>query len=116
MAQNGVDEDFGRGDNVYDQYYGDPKNQPNPSFGPIDKAPFYATRFYPGDLSTKGGLMADEHARVLRPDGSVIGGLYAAGNCAAPVLGRTYPGAGATLGPSMVFAWVAGKHAAAHGE
>ncbi len=116
MAQNGVDEDFGRGDNVYDQYYGDPKNQPNPSFGPIDKAPFYATRFYPGDLSTKGGLMADEHARVIRPDGSVIGGLYAAGNCAAPVMGRTYPGAGATLGPSMVFAWIAGKHAAAHGE
>ncbi|HWV11671.1 MAG TPA: FAD-binding protein [Sphingobium sp.] len=115
MAQTGVDEDFGRGDNVYDQYYGDPKNQPNPSFGPIDKAPFYATRFYPGDLSTKGGLMADEHARVLRPDGSVIEGLYAAGNCAAPVMGRTYPGAGATLGPSMVFAWIAGQHAAAKG-
>ena len=113
MAATGVDEDFGRGDNVYDQYYGDPGNQPNPSFGPIDKAPFYATRFYPGDLSTKGGLMADEHARVLRADGSVIEGLYAAGNCAAPVMGRTYPGAGATLGPAMVFAWIAGHHSAA---
>ena len=112
MAISGVDEDFGRGDNVYDQYYGDPGNRPNPSFGPIDKAPFYATRFYPGDLSTKGGLMADEHARVLRPDGSVIEGLYAAGNCAAPVMGRTYPGAGATLGPAMVFAWIAGQHGA----
>ncbi len=113
MAQTGVDEDFGRGDNVYDQYYGDPRNRPNPSFGPIDQAPYYATRFYPGDLSTKGGLMADEHARVLRADGSVIEGLYAVGNCAAPVMGRTYPGAGATLGPAMVFAWIAGKHAAA---
>jgi 3-oxosteroid 1-dehydrogenase len=113
MAEKGVDEDFGRGDNVYDQYYGDPGNRPNPSFGPIDQAPFYATRFYPGDLSTKGGLMADEHARVLRQDGSVIEGLYAAGNCAAPVMGRTYPGAGATLGPAMVFAWIAGRHGAA---
>lgn len=116
MAANGVDEDFGRGDNVYDQYYGDPGNRPNPSFGPIDKAPYYATRYYPGDLSTKGGLMADEHARVLRPDGSVIEGLYAAGNCAAPVMGRTYPGAGATLGPAMVFAWIAAQHSAAHSQ
>ncbi len=114
MAEKGVDEDFGRGDNVYDQYYGDPKNRPNPSFGPIDQAPYYATRFYPGDLSTKGGLMADEHARVLRQDGSVIEGLYAAGNCAAPVMGRTYPGAGATLGPAMVFAWIAGRHSASY--
>ncbi|NIJ17619.1 FAD-binding protein [Sphingobium vermicomposti] len=114
MAEKGVDEDFGRGDNVYDQYYGDPGNRPNPSFGPIDQAPFYATRFYPGDLSTKGGLMADEHARVLRQDGSVIEGLYAAGNCAAPVMGRTYPGAGATLGPAMVFAWIAGRHGASN--
>jgi succinate dehydrogenase/fumarate reductase flavoprotein subunit len=112
MAAAGVDEDFGRGGNVYDQYYGDPGNAKNPSFGPLDKPPFYATRQYLGDLSTKGGLMADEHARVLRADGSVIEGLYAAGNCAAPVMGRTYPGAGATLGPSMVFAWIAAKHSA----
>jgi len=112
MAATGVDEDFQRGANVYDQYYGDPTNKKNPSFGPIDKAPFFAVRQYPGDLSTKGGLMADEHARVLRPDGSVIEGLYAAGNCAAPVMGRTYPGAGATLGPSMVFAWIAARHSA----
>jgi 3-oxosteroid 1-dehydrogenase len=27
-------------------------------------------------------------------------------------MGRTYPGAGATLGPSMVFAWIAAKHSA----
>lgn len=113
MAKDGVDQDFGRGNTVYDHYYGDRSHQPNPSFGPIDKAPFYAVRYYPGDLSTKGGLMADEHARVLRADGSVIEGLYATGNCAAPVMGRTYPGAGATLGPSMVFAWIAGQHAAA---
>ena len=112
MAARGVDEDFRRGANVYDQFFGDSTHRPNPSFGPIDKAPFFAVRYYPGDLSTKGGLMTDEHARVLRPDGSVIEGLYAAGNCAAPVMGRTYPGAGATLGPAMVFAWIAGRHAA----
>ncbi|OCC22774.1 hypothetical protein MB02_15305 [Croceicoccus estronivorus] len=112
MAANGVDEDFNRGESVYDQYYGDPTHKPNPSFGAIDKAPFYAVRFWPGDLSTKGGLMADEHARVLHEDGSVIEGLYVTGNSAAPVMGRTYPGAGATIGPSMVFAWIAARSAA----
>ncbi len=112
MAKTGVDEDFDRGDNVYDHYYGDPTHKPNPSFGAIDKPPYYAVRYWPGDLSTKGGLMADKHARVLRQDGSVIEGLYVAGNNAAPVMGRTYPGAGATIGPSMVFAWIAGQHAA----
>ncbi|GAD48245.1 3-ketosteroid delta(1)-dehydrogenase [Caenibius tardaugens NBRC 16725] len=111
-AAGGVDADFDRGDNVYDEYYGDPAHRPNRSFGPVDAAPFYAVRYWPGDLSTKGGLMADAHARVLRADGSVIEGLYVAGNNAAPVMGRTYPGAGATIGPSMVFAWIAGHHAA----
>ncbi len=112
MAKTGVDQDFDRGDNVYDEYYGDPTHRPNRSFGPLDKPPYYAVRYWPGDLSTKGGLMADEHARVLRPDGSVIDGLYVTGNNAAPVMGRTYPGAGATIGPSMVFGWIAGHHAA----
>ena len=112
MARTGVDADFDRGDNVYDEYYGDPTHRPNRSFGPVDKAPFYAVRYWPGDLSTKGGLMADEHARVLRADGSVIEGLFVTGNNAAPVMGRTYPGAGATIGPSMVFGWIAGHHAA----
>jgi succinate dehydrogenase/fumarate reductase flavoprotein subunit len=112
MAPTGTDEDFRRGENLYDTYYGDPTNGKNPAFGAIDKPPYYAVRYYPGDLSTKGGLMADEHGRVLRPGGAVIEGLYAAGNCAAPVMGRTYPGAGATLGPSMVFAWIAARHSA----
>lgn len=112
MAETGVDADFDRGDNVYDAYYGDPSHRPNRSFGPLDKAPFYAVRYWPGDLSTKGGLMSDENARVLRADGSVIEGLFVTGNNSAPVMGRTYPGAGATIGPSMVFGWVA-AHAAA---
>jgi len=56
--------------------------------------------------------MADEYACVVRKDGSVIEGLHAAGNCAAPVMGRIYPGAGATLGPSMMFAWIAASHCA----
>ena len=44
-------------------------------------------------------------------DGSVIAGLYATGNSTAPVVGRTYPGAGASISPSFVFGWVTARHA-----
>jgi 3-oxosteroid 1-dehydrogenase len=113
FARAGVDEDFQRGQSVYDHYYGDPRNRPNPSLGPLDQAPFYAVKIVPGDLGTKGGLRTDVHARVLREDGSVIEGLYAAGNASAAVMGRTYAGPGATIGPAMVFGYVAAEHLAA---
>ena len=41
--------------------------KPNPSLHTIDQAPFYAVKIVPGDLGTKGGLVTDERARVLRP-------------------------------------------------
>ncbi|MEC3976449.1 3-oxosteroid 1-dehydrogenase [Amycolatopsis sp. H20-H5] len=112
FARTGVDEDFGRGQSKYDHYYGDPRTKPNPSLGPLDTAPFYAVKIVPGDLGTKGGLRTDEHARVLREDGSVVGGLYAAGNTSAAVMGRTYAGPGATIGPAMVFGYLAAEHLA----
>jgi 3-oxosteroid 1-dehydrogenase len=112
QARKGVDEDFGRGSAPYDNYWGDPTHKPNPNLGPIEKPPFLATRVYLGDLGTKGGLVTDEHARVLREDGSPIEGLYAAGNSTASVMGRGYPGPGATLGPAMTFAFLAARHAA----
>ncbi|WP_184808378.1 3-oxosteroid 1-dehydrogenase [Actinophytocola algeriensis] len=107
FAESGVDSDFHRGDSAYDRYYGDPRNRPNPNLAPLTRAPFYAIRIVPGDLGTKGGLRTDTSARVLREDGTVIEGLYAAGNASAPVMGRTYAGPGATLGPAMVFGYLA---------
>jgi len=92
---------------VYDRYYGDPRNRPNPNLGPLVKPPFYAVRIVPGDLGTKGGLRTDERARVLRADGTPIPGLYAAGNASAAVMGRSYAGAGATIGPAMTFGYLA---------
>jgi 3-oxosteroid 1-dehydrogenase len=107
FAASGHDDDFGRGDSAYDRYYGDPRQRPNPCLGAVAKPPFYAFRMVPGDLGTKGGLRTDERARVLRPDGTVIPGLYAAGNVSAAVMGRSYAGAGATLGPAMTFGYLA---------
>jgi 3-oxosteroid 1-dehydrogenase len=112
FAAAGVDEDFARGQSIYDNYYGDRTVKPNPNLGPIDQSPFWATKIYPGDLGTKGGLLTDEHARVLRDDGSPIDGLYAAGNTTATVMGRTYPGPGGTIGPGMVFGYLAALHIA----
>lgn len=111
FAASGVDEDFHRGESAYDRFAGDPTVKPNPNLGPIEKPPFYAVRLYPGDVGTCGGLMTDEFARVLRPDGSVIEGLYATGNSTASVMGRSYPGAGASIGASMTFGFIAARHA-----
>lgn len=66
----------------------------------------------PADLGTKGGLLTDHVARVLTNDGLVIDGLYAVGNTAAAVMGRTYAGPGATIGPALVFGYLAARHAA----
>jgi 3-oxosteroid 1-dehydrogenase len=109
-ARAGRDEDFKRGDSAYDRYYGDP-TLPNPCLNELVKPPFHAARMVPGDLGTKGGLLTDEHARVLREDGSIIDGLYAVGNTSASVMGNEYAGAGATIGPSLTFGWVAARHA-----
>ncbi|TWS21301.1 3-oxosteroid 1-dehydrogenase [Tsukamurella asaccharolytica] len=107
FARAGRDEDFHRGESAYDHYYGDPRNKPNPSLAELATGPFYAARMVPGDLGTKGGLRTDVAGRVQRADGTVIDGLYAAGNTSSPVMGHTYAGPGATIGPAMVFAYLA---------
>ncbi|MEU0631198.1 FAD-dependent oxidoreductase [Streptomyces sp. NPDC005989] len=111
FARVGRDEDFHRGDSVYDRYYGDP-TLPNPSLAPLEKGPYYAIPVHPGDIGTKGGLVTDPAARVLREDGTAIDGLYASGNVSAAVMGETYPGPGATIGPAMTFSWLAVDHIA----
>ena len=106
FAAAGRDEDFGRGDSAYDRYYGDPRLA-NPNLAPLARPPFYAVKIVPGDLGTKGGLRTDERARVLSEDGTVIEGLFAAGNASEAVMGRSYAGAGATIGPAMTFGYIA---------
>lgn len=112
LAHKGHDDDFNRGDSAYDNYYGDP-TLPNPNLRPLGKPPYYAFQIILGDLGTSGGLRTDEYARVLRADDSVVPGLYAVGNNSAAVMGRSYAGAGATIGPAMTFGYVAAQHIAA---
>lgn len=112
FAHAGRDEDFRRGEGAYARYLGDPTHKPNPSLGTIEQAPFYAVAYYPCDVGTCGGLVTDEHARVLRQDGTPIPGLYACGNSTASVCGPSYPGAGASIGASLTFGFIAARHAA----
>jgi 3-oxosteroid 1-dehydrogenase len=112
FARSGVDGDFGRGNSAYDRYYADPTVRPNPNLGPLTKGPFTAHQVVIGDLGTKGGVVTDADGRALREDGSVIEGLYSAGNNSASVMGRTYPGPGSTIGPATVFGLRAARHMA----
>ncbi len=113
FAESGVDEDFHRGEGAHERYQGDPRHTPNPCLAPLAQPPFYAIQVYPGDVGTSGGLLCNEHAQVMNVDGEVIPGLYAAGNVTASVMGRTYPGAGASIGASTVFSFIAANHAVA---
>lgn len=110
FAQTGKDLDFNRGDNAHDRYYGDPTLK-NPNLDKINVGPYYALKVYPGDIGTKGGVVIDEKARVIKEDGTPIEGLYACGNCSAAVMGETYPGPGATIGPGMTFGYIAAMDA-----
>jgi len=107
------DPDFGRGASAFDRWWGDPylKGKPEATLGALDRGPYYAVEIHSGCLGTKGGPQVDRDGRVLGVDGAPITGLYAAGNAMGSVFGMTYGGAGGTLGPAMVFGYLAGRHA-----
>lgn len=111
FCRTGKDLDFNRGGKAFDRFLGDRTHWPSPSLGAVVKPPFYAYPFYPGDVGTYGGVVTDSHARVVREDGSPIPGLYATGTTTASVMGRAYPGAGCSIGPSFTWGFVAAIHA-----
>ena len=110
-AAHGLDPEFGRGVNVYQRHLGDAEHHPNPCVAPLDKPPFYAVAVVPADLGMAAGISTDAHARVLHADGQPIPGLYACGNDMHSVMHGAYPGPGITLGPALVFGFIAASHA-----
>lgn len=111
-ARRGEDPDFGKGSSAYGRYLGDPDQKPNPCLAPIENAPFYAVRLYPGSIGTSRGLITNESAVVLDRDGRPIEGLYACGNDMNSIMGGHYPGPGITLGPALTFGYIAAMHMA----
>jgi succinate dehydrogenase/fumarate reductase flavoprotein subunit len=111
-AQTGVDPDFGRGTTAYQQNIGDATTgHKNPNLGPLQTAPYYAVKLYPGDIGAATGLATDASARVLNANGAPIDGLYAVGNDMHSIMGGVYTAPGITIGPGLVFGYLAAQHA-----
>ena len=118
-VHSGQDPDFARGESAFNRTLGDASlGLKNPNLGEIKKGPFIALRIVPGTLGTAAGLKTDEKARVLKEDDSPIPGLYACGNDATSMMAGIYPGAGITIGPAIVSAYLAVEDAktAAHAD
>ena len=111
-AAIGIDAEFGRGSQNFDQFWSDGRNKPNCSLGPVARAPFYAVRLFPGDIGTNGGVTTNENGQVLDTSGRVIEGLYAAGNTSGSPFAGSYPGAGASISAAATFGYIAARHAA----
>jgi succinate dehydrogenase/fumarate reductase flavoprotein subunit len=113
MARAGKDLDFGRGDSAYAWAGGDPSHKPHRNLGPIEKPPYYAIQFEPGNLGTFAGLVTDASARVLSASGRAIEGLYACGLDMLNPFSGNYPGGGGSIGPAMIFGFIAAEDIAA---
>ena len=113
-AKRGSDPDFRRGESAFDGFVGNRDAYPgaNSTFGPLEKGPYYAVELHSSTLGTKGGPRTTPRSEVLSVDGKVIPGLFAAGNVMAGPTGMVYGGAGGTLGPGLVFGYLAGRAAA----
>jgi 3-oxo-5alpha-steroid 4-dehydrogenase len=100
----------------------DPVGKPAAARKSQDQPPYYLIDcsvrprlFYPAPVLTLGGLVvAPESGQVLRPDGSAIDGLYAAGRTAAGLCSRAYV-SGLSLADCVFSGRRAGRSAAAPG-
>lgn len=80
--------------------------------------PFYGTKITGALFHTQGGLFVDDHARVVRTDGSVVKNLYAGGGAAAGISGHGPAGylSGNGLTTALGYGRLAGQHIAGTNE
>jgi 3-oxosteroid 1-dehydrogenase len=112
LVSKGHDDDFGRGDSTFDNFWGDQSLEPPMcTLGAIDQPPYYSIKMEAGANGTCGGPRANGDAQVLDWDGEPIEGLYVCSNTMSAVTAGGYGGAGGTIGPGMTFGYLAGRHA-----
>jgi 3-oxosteroid 1-dehydrogenase len=102
LAAKGVDEDFRRGETPLEKE----RAAVSGLMTPITKPPFVAIPFNRSILGTKGGARTNAAGQVLRPDGSIIAGLYCAGIAMASPIGTRAVGSGTTIGPNMTWGYI----------
>ncbi|HVZ02070.1 MAG TPA: FAD-dependent oxidoreductase [Dongiaceae bacterium] len=105
LAEKGVDEDFHRGETPLEKE----RAAVSGLMSPIRKAPYCAIPFNRSILGTKGGARTNAAGQVLRPDGSIIPGLYCAGLTMANPIGTRAVGSGTTIGPNMTWGYICAK-------
>jgi 3-oxosteroid 1-dehydrogenase len=111
LAEEGVDRDFGRGTYPWAAMMTGDRSRKNPNLGPLDKPPYYGLRLHVASVGVNAaGLKTNIDAQVAHVRGHAIPGLYAAGNCAAPL----DTGAGYQSGLANLRGMVAGYRAAHH--
>ncbi|HET8523042.1 MAG TPA: FAD-binding protein [Thermomicrobiales bacterium] len=116
FAQQGVDEDFGRGSTPIQVAWSGPAregNTKNPTMYPFaTNGPYYCIMLGGGSLDTNGGPVINTKSQVLHVTGNPIPGLYGAGNCIASPAGQAYWSGGGTIGPALTYGFIAGQNAA----
>ncbi len=110
MVNQGTDADFGRGASAYDRGIGNPAAT-HPNLGTVEQPPFFAAQIHRGTVGSRGGALTDSRARVLGWNGAPIGGLHAAGNAAACVIGPGTIAPGLSLALALTWGWIAGDDA-----
>ena len=117
FAAAGKDDDFHRGETPIQVAWNGPAragNTKNPTMFPLSASgPYFCILIGGGTLDTKGGPKVNTKAQVLSTKGTPIPGLYGAGNCIASPSAQAYWSAGGTIGPALVFGYIAGINAAA---
>jgi succinate dehydrogenase/fumarate reductase flavoprotein subunit len=88
----------------------DPFDRPAASLTPLDKAPFYCMKLWPGGSNTSGGPRRNESAQVVNVYGEPVPGLYEAGEL-GQAIGALYPANGANLSDALCFGRIAAEHA-----
>jgi len=106
FCAEGRDQDFHRGESAWEQFKAGGAGK---ALGSVSEPPFYAMPLNRSILGTKGGARTNAKGQVLRPDGAVIPGLYAAGLAMANPIGTRAVGPGTTIGPNLTWGYICGE-------
>ncbi len=102
LTAKGIDDDFGKNAELMSR---------------VDSAPYYAIRCTMNTAGTFAGPQTNLNAEVLREDGSVIQGLYAAGEVSSgDLIDKEYPGSGTAIQSFVTMGRIAGETAAEYAK
>lgn len=113
FAMEGVDRDFHREEAAFTGGRAPDNDLPSGDLYPLaEEGPYHCVLMGAGVLGTKGGPKINTRAQVVDADNEPIPGLYGAGNCIGSPSRAAYWSGGGTLGPAIVYGYLAGLNVA----